>query len=878
VRFLVRLLVPKADREFFLGDLEETTARNRKDGAVRKGDHRGHSMLRELVGAIQMIRRRRHRSIFVGRRRGDNMLQELLSDLRFGLRLMLRTPGFTVVALITMALGIGANTAIFSLVNGVLLKPLPYPEADRIVYLMANNLPRGWSSFSISPLDFWDWQEMNRSTDLIAAYRWTGVTHTGGDRPESLRALAVSDDYLPILGGEPALGRGFTREDLDPASEAVVLLSHGLWQSSFGSDPNALGRTMTLDGAPTTIVGIVPADWRHIGSTQPNVLLPLRPAEWWYQARGSHFLRGLARTRAGVTLEQVQADFSSVAASLEAEYPETNDGWGAVVTPLDDVVLGGARPQLLVLLASVGLVLIIACANVAQMTLARASARAQEMAIRTALGAGRVRVVKQVLAESLLLSTCGGLLGLGLAFGSLKALVLGWPEILPRLEEVNINGTVLLFTGGLSLVSGCLFGLFPALSVAGSNIGDALRKASWNVSGDSTRRRFRAGLVIAEVGLAVILLVGSGLLVRSLLTLQDEDPGFETANTLAFSTNLPGSRYPTSDEQQAYADATLRRLKTIPGVESVAITTLVPVSGQDEIWGLEIEGRPQNGVDDEISAIFYRISPDYFNTMGIPVLSGRGVSQDDREGNLRVAVVSESFASQHFPGESSLGKRVRFGGEDSPFWEIVGVVGDVQHYSLGRTSMGQMYLPFHQRPTDDVRFVIKTSVPPLSLVGAVRTEIQSVDPDQPLVGLSTIEQLIANDLSAPRFRTTLLSAFGVTALLLSVVGLYGVLSYTVSQRSREIGMRIALGAERSAILRLILRDGVPLVLTGVAIGLAGAFAMTRVLASMLFGVGVRDPGVFAGAPLLLMLVSMVAVLIPAIRATQVDPVKTLAAE
>jgi len=347
---------------------------------------------------------------------------------------------------------------------------------------------------------------------------------------------------------------------------------------------------------------------------------------------------------------------------------------------------------------------------------------------------------------------------------------------------------------------------------------------------------------------------------------------------LAFSTTLPDAKYPTVDEMRAYADACLERLATIPGVTSVAATSLIPLAGQDMIEGLEIEGKPQRGVEDEMSALTYRISPDYFEAMEIPVLAGRSFAPDDREESLRVAVVSESFAGLHFPGEDALGKRIRFNGEGNPYWEIVGVVGDVQHYHLGRTSMAQLYLPFSQRPAADVRFVIKSSVPPLSLVGAVRTEIQAVDPDQPLVGLSTMEQLVAEDLSAPKFRTTLLSAFGLTALLLSVVGLYGVLSYTVAQRSREIGMRMALGAQQSAILRLVLRDGVPLVLTGVAIGLVGAYALTRVLESMLFGVGVRDPGVFAGAPLLLMAVAMVAVLIPAVRATRVDPVKTLAAE
>ena len=807
------------------------------------------------------------------------MLQELISDLRFGTRMLLRAPGFTVVALITMALGIGGNTAIFSLVNGVLLKPLPYPEAERIAFLQANNLRRGWTSFSISPLDFWDWQERNRSMELFAAYRWTGVTYTGGDRPQSLSAIAVTEDYLPALGGEPTLGRGFSTEDLDPNRQGVVLLSHGLWQSSFGSDPGVVGTTIQLDAAPSTVIGILPEGWRHIGPSTPDILLPLRPSPWWYEARGSHFLFGIARMRDGVTLEQAQADLSGIAASLETEYPGSNEGWGAVVTPLDNIVLGAARQQLYVLLASVGLVLVIACANVAQMTLARASARGQEMAIRTALGAGRWRVVRQVLAESMLLSACGGILGVALAFGSLKALSVGWPQIMPRMQDVNISAIVLLFTAGLSLISGLLFGLFPALSVAGSDIGDALRRASWNVTGDSAKRRLKAGLVIVEVAMAVMLLVGSGLLVRSLLELQKENPGFETANRLAFSTTLPESRYPSDEERRAYGDECVERLSAIPGVESAALTTLIPVTGQDQIWGFQIEGRPPaNSPEERTSALTYLVSPGYFDTMGIPLVAGRGITRDDRDGNLRVVVVSESFVSSHLPGENPLGKRFRFGSEGAPYWQIVGVVGNVQHYSLGRESMAQIYLPFHQRPDDVARFVIKASVSPLSLIGDVRDAIQAVDPDQPLMGVSTMNQLIADDLSAPRFRTILLGAFGLTAMLLSVVGLYGVLSYTVAQRSREIGMRMALGAERNAILRLVLRDGVPLVLLGVGIGVAGAFGLTRVLASMLFGVGTRDPGVFVGTPLLLVAVAMIAVLIPAIRATRVDPVQTLAAE
>jgi len=526
----------------------------------------------------------------------------------------------------------------------------------------------------------------------------------------------------------------------------------------------------------------------------------------------------------------------------------------------------------------VGLVLLIACVNVAQMTLARGTARGHEVAIRTALGAGRGRIVRQLVAESLLLSLLGGALGVLLAAACLKGLSLGWSQFLPRTEEIGLHGTVLLFTIVLSVTSGLLFGLFPALSLARYTVNEALRRSGWSVTGDSSRRRFRSGLVVVEVGLAVILLVGSGLLIRSFLALQGEDPGFETVGRMTFYTPLSEADYPTADDRRAYAEAMLPRIAAVPGVESAAITTLVPVSGSDEIWGLELEERPPQGPDDAISALLYRVSSRYFDIMGIPLIAGRDLTWDDRSGTEWVAVVSESFAQTHFPGESPVGKRIRFGGDDSPFVEIVGVVGSVQHYDVGRDAMPQVYLPFAQWPDQDVNFVVKASVTPLSLVNAIRTEVQAVDPHIPLDAVQTLDQLIAGDMSAPRFRTTLLTAFGLTALLLAIVGLYGVMSYTVSQRSREIGMRMALGAQQSSILRLVLREGVPLVATGVVVGIAGALALTRVLESMLFGVGVRDAGVFVTVPLLLVAVSAAAMFVPAVRAMRVDPVKTLAPE
>lgn len=804
------------------------------------------------------------------------MLQELTGDVRFGLRLLARSPGFTIVALITMALGIGANTALFSVVNGVLLKPLPYPEAERIVYLRETNLARGWDSFAIAPFNFRDWQEQNRSMELLAAYWPRTVTYTGGDRPRRLSGYRVSEGYLQILGGGPVLGRGFSEEDMEPNREGVVLLDHGFWEESFGADPEVLGRSMLLDGEPHTIIGVLPQGWRHpFNRSGTDVLLPLRPASWW--GRGNHFLSGFGRIRPDVTVEQARADLSAVAAALEAEYPNTNTGWDVLVRPLDDVLLGEARPQLLILLASVGLVLLIACVNVAQMSLARGSGRGQEMAIRTALGAGRARIVRQLLAESLLLALFGGVLGVLLAAACLKGLFVGWPQILPRMQEIDLNGTVLFFTAGLSLASGLLFGLFPALSVAGSGLGEALRRSGRSVSADPSLRRLRGGLVIVEVGLAVVLLVGSGLLIRSFLALQSEDPGFEADGRLALSTPLPVSKYPTDEEARAYGAITLERLAAIPGVESVAITSLIPVSGQDEIWGLEIEGRPPSSPDEYISALHYRVSAGYFRTMGIPLRMGRQFGPGDRVGSVPVAVVSESFEHDHFPGESALGKRIRFGGDES-WWEIVGVAADVQHYQVGQASMPQVYLPFDQRPDRDVSFVLKASVPPLSLGRAVRNEIQTVDPDMPVELVRTLEQVVAEDIAAPRFRTTLLTSFGLTALLLAVVGLYGVISYTVSQRSREMAMRMALGAQQSSILKLVLWGGVPLVAAGVIVGLGGALALSRILESMLFGVSANDPVVFAAVPSLLVAVAALAMLIPALRATRVDPVRVLSAE
>ncbi len=863
VRLLLRLLVREEEREFLLGDLMESGRR---------------SWIREILGLVSLRPSRVPRGPAPHPGGGSSLASDLGADLRHALRSLGRSPGFTVVVILTMALGIGANTAVFSVLSGVVLRPLPFPEPAEIVVLTESNLAQGWTSFRVSPLNYWDWRERSRSMAHLAAYQEATVAFAADERPESLAAFRVSEDFLEILGGAPSLGRGLTDADLVPGAEAVAVLSHGLWERAFGGDPGALGRVVSLDGAPHRVVGILQEGFDGLPGREVDLLLPLVAQPYWHTSRGSHHLVALGRLRPGTTVEQARAEFSSIAAALAAEYPDTNEGWGAVVRPLDEVVRGEVRPQILVFMACVALILLIACANLANMMLARANSRGREIAVRATLGAGRGRIVRHLLAESILLSVAGGALGVGLAFLGVGALRSGWPDLLPGMESVRVDGTVLLFALALAIGSGLLFGLAPALRGVGGSLQESLRRGGRGVVGHGARR-LRGGLVTAEVSLAVVLLVGTGLLLRSLAALTDEDPGFRSEGRVVVVNSLAPGRYGTGEAVRVWGTRVLERLEGIPGVEAAALASMVPLEGSDNIWGYWVAAGPLDPAHSDGSAHLYRVSARYFEVMGIPLQAGRGFTQGDRKGAPPVAMVSASLAARHFPGESPVGRSLRFDPEDeSSVAEIVGVVGDVQHGELGEVPEPQIYVPFAQRPSLAANLVLTVSAPGAEVTSAVLAALAAVDPTQPVRSIESARAMVSDSIATPRFRTLLMAGFGLTALLLAVVGLYGVMAYSVSQRTKEIGVRMALGASRGSVLGMVFREGAPLVGVGLGVGLAGAFALSRVLESMLFGVGARDVAVFTAVPLVLVAVAAAALLVPARRATRVDPVRTLGEE
>jgi len=798
-------------------------------------------------------------------------------DLRYGFRMLLRKPSFTAVAALALALGIGANTAIFSVVNAVLLEPLPYRDADRLVMVWGNNLPKGATIDLVSPGDLAEWKAQNHVFEDLAGSRDASYSLTGMGEPESIFGYRFAANFFHVLGVNALLGRTFLPEEDRPGSDKVVVLSHRLWQRRFGGDPGVIGKSITLSGAPYTVIGIMPPGFSHPRGAELWTPLALDPS--LMNNRQRRFLRVAARLKPGVTREQAQKEMDGIAARIAAQYPETNAGEGVNVVKLE--YIGDARTPLLVLLGAVGFVLLIACANVANLLLVRAAARQKEIAIRTALGASRLRLVRQFLTESVLLSLFGGALGLLLAFwsvGPMRALFQSNIENfnLPKVEAIPVDGRALGFSLLLSLLTGVIFGLLPALQASKPDLNLTLKESGGSSTVSARGRRFRDLLVVAEIALALMLLIGAGLMIKSFLRLQQGDLGLNPKNVLTMQVMLPQYKYPDAQKRLAFLQGVLQRVETLPGVQSVGAINFLPLSG---FWGtasFSIEGRPLPKPGEEPGADNRVITPHYLRAMGIRLVRGRDFTERDREGAPQVAIINETLARRYWPSEDPIGKRLNLGEANNPsWWEIVGVAGDVKAFGLEQETHADLYRPFLQVPFPLIAFTIRTAADPMRLAAAVRQEIWTVDKDQPVFKVLTMEQLASDSVTFRRVSMLLLGFFAAVALVLAATGIYGVMAYAVTQRTHEIGIRLALGARTQDVVSMILRQGMLLALIGVAIGLAASLALTRVMSSLLYGVSATDPLTFIGISALLVGIALLACYLPARRATQVDPMVAL---
>ena len=799
-------------------------------------------------------------------------MDTLLRDIRYGMRGLLKRPAFTAVALIALALGIGANTAIFSLVNAVLVQPLPFKDPDRLVW-MWGNIRQGGNRASVSPLDFLDFRQQNTTFEQFAA-SGTLPTHailTGNGEPERLQSATVTGNYFQALGVNPKLGSGFVLENEKVASDHVTILSFGLWQRRFGGDPGIVGKNIILNGESYLVLGVMAQDFNFPRASDLWVPMPFERYPEMKQ-RKAHFLRPIGLLKPGVTMAQAQADTDAVAQRLEQMYPDSNTGWNLRLVSLRDQLVGNTRSTLYVLLGAVGFVLLIACANVANLLLVRAAARQKEIALRRALGASRVRIARQMITESMLLALAGGALGTVLAAWGIKFLVLVSADNLPPTAQVKIDGTVLGFTLLVSLVTGVLFGLAPALRTMKLNLCDSLKEGGRNIGEGLQRNLTRSVLVVIESAVAVVLLVGAGLLIRSLVHLQNVSPGFDANNVLTMRINLPEEKYASPEKPRSFFEQLETRINGLPGVESVGMISELPLTGQLNDMPYTVEGRPPASRDQGFDDDFRRVNTQYFQAMHIPLLRGRNFTKQEVATSAKVVVISDLLAKQVFPNEESIGHRLVMGMSGQPF-EIIGVVGDIRHSALESQPAPAMYMPTQEGPSTNL--VIRAQGDPANLATAVRREVKAIDPDQPVAAVKTMDEWLTTSVSAPRYRTSLLGLFALVALILASTGIYGVMSYSVAQRTHEIGVRMALGAGRFHVLKLVVRQGMGLVGIGVACGLLGAVALTRVLSSLLFQVTPKDPLTFTAVAVFLTLVALVACYIPARRATKVDPLVAL---
>jgi putative ABC transport system permease protein len=795
-------------------------------------------------------------------------MDTLLQDLRFGLRLLLRQPAFTLLVVLTLALGIGANTAIFSVVNGVLLRPLPFPWPERLVMVWGYHPNIGKETASLP--DYLDWREGAPAFEHLEAYTSAFFNLTGQGEPERITGARTTAGFFQALRVPAALGRTFETGEDRQGNNHVVVLSHGFWKRRLGANPEVLGRTLTLDGLPHTIIGVAPEHLRLLWNAE--LWAPL--ATDAQMGRRSDFLAVIGRLAPGATVERAQAELTAVASRLEQQYPDTNARWTARLVPLHEELVGEARPALLIFMGAVGLVLLIACANVANLMLARSSMRQRELAVRAALGASRGRLIQQMLTESVLMALLGGALGLLLAVWGVDGLRMAQLSLLPDHSEIGIDGWVLGFTLGLSLVTGVLFGLAPALNLPGRDLDGTLRAGARGLTGGMGLRHLRGWLVLGEVALALVLLVGAALLLRSFDRLQRVDTGFNPEGVLTLRVKLPQTKYPEDPQVAAFYQRLTERVAALPGVESSGITNAVPLGGAPA-WSFSIEGETPatNAVQD---AEAFAVSPGYFRTLAIPLRSGRLFEPQDGPTAQRVALISQTLASRYWPGRDPLGARVSV---DGTTWAtVVGVVGDVRADAIEKEPYPQLYFPFTQVSLRTMFLTVRTEGEPMSLVGALRREVSGLDSDLPLSDVLTMEQRLGHAVAKPRVNVLLLGGFAVVALLLAGMGIYGVISQMVAQRTREIGIRMALGAKPGDVLRLMIQQGLTPALVGIALGLVAAWVGSSLLASLLYGVSAKDPLSFLLVPVFLISVSLFAAWLPARRATRVDPTEALRQE
>ncbi|PYK56620.1 MAG: hypothetical protein DME48_00585 [Verrucomicrobia bacterium] len=811
-----------------------------------------------------------------------NIFADLWQDLRYAMRTLAKNPAFTSIAIIAIALGIGANTAIFSVVNAVLLRPLPFKNPEQLVMVWENATHLGFPKNTPSPPDFLDWQRQNTVFTGMAAMAERSFNLTGIGEPERLDGRRVSANLFDLLGVPALLGRTFVPDDDRPGAH-VVLLSHSLWQRRFGSDPSVIGRPVILNGESFTVIGVMPHSV-HLpayGTWQDKLWVPIAFTNEEVTERGNHFLDVIARMKPGITFKQAQAEMETIAARLAKQYPRSNTRIGATVTPLHEEIVGDIKPALLILLGAVGFVLLIACANVANLLLARAAAREKEIALRLALGASRFRLTRQFLTESVLLAFLGAGLGLLLALAGVRVLKTFVPSMILQIQAINIDGRVLLFTASIALLTGIVFGLAPAMHALDSNLNDSLKEGGRDPAVSRKGNQLRGLLVIGEVAVSFILLIGAGLLINSFLHLRNLDPGFRTDHLLTMKVDLSELKYPDGQRRSVFFDEALRHIRALPGVQSVAVAGNLPFTYNGDSASIAVEGIPDPPPDQWPDVIYRAIGPGYFSTMGIPVIRGRDFTDQDKADSKKVVVISEKTAQHYWPEQDPIGKRLKTGATTShaPWREVIGVVKDVRQNDFIAQPKMQMYFDYRQLKDPAANaLVVRTSVEPMSLATSVRDAIWAVDKDQPVADIDTMDHIVSEAIARQRFSMLLLGSFATLALGLAAVGIYGVMSYSVAQRTHEIGIRMALGARRTDVLQMTVKQGLRLVGIGMLVGLVAAFLLTRVMASLLYGISATDPITFLGISLVLLAVAILASYVPALRATKVDPIVALRAQ